>query len=207
MRRMLIILTLVLMTGLEVFGAIGAGDPDPYVSDSGESSKTEVLDPFIEILTGKKTGVFIGDWLNVEGESFAFSLPAGFSVKFFTDNYEIADIIFYGGVVSKIIVGYVYESEPVIETINKVADDYLYNLGDYSITESLSKSVADGTISEIYSLDFSGIPCWFVLNSQSKTPGEFGPGRFFIFLGLPDEMEMELWASLYSGIVQSVSLF
>jgi len=207
MRRMLIILTAMLITGVVVFGAIGADDPDPYENVNSEYSPTEARDPFIEILTGNKTGVYIGDWLNIEGESFAFSLPAGFSVKFFPDTYETADIIFYEAVVSKIIAGYVYESEPVIDTIGKIVGEYLYNLGDYSVTESLSIFVADGSINEVYSLNFSGMPCWFVLNSQSQTPGEFGPGRFFVFLGLPDEIEIEIWASLYSGIVQSVNLF
>ena len=148
MRRMLIILTAMLITGVVVFGAIGADDPDPYENVNSEYSPTEARDPFIEILTGNKTGVYIGDWLNIEGESFAFSLPAGFSVKFFPDTYEIADIIFYEAVVSKIIAGYVYESEPVIDTIGKIVGEYLYNLGDYSVTESLSIFVADGSINE-----------------------------------------------------------
>lgn len=210
--RSVIFLLMILIASTAAFGGMGTGNTTAPGSDTGDTSiEKSAQDPFIELnsrlIDGGDLGINTSDWYSVEGDTFTFSLPPHFSVKFFQDVAEVADIYFYGFVVSKIIVGYLYESEPVTDTLNKVVREYLWEFGDFSITDSCLGLDTGESTTDIFSLEFSGMPCWAVFNSESKNAGDFGPGKYFIFLGLPDEAEIEVWAGWYAGMVRTLNLF
>lgn len=46
--------------------------------------------------------------------------------------------------------------------------------------------VKEGTAVNIYAVDFTGVLCWIIIYSETDSIASFGPGDYFIFIGLPD---------------------
>ena len=55
------------------------------------------------------------------------------------------------------------------------------------------------SVVNVYALDFSGQLCWMALYSESHDAEFFGPGEYFVLLGLADYEEAVMWAEWYTG--------
>ncbi|HDP78848.1 MAG TPA: hypothetical protein ENN47_11870 [Mesotoga infera] len=162
---------------------------------------------FIELasrqLEGEDLGVATENWTFAQGDFFGVMVPRHFTVEFSQDVYEAANIYFYNSLVGKILFGQLHEGEPVLDSLNKVVEDYLMSLGDYGILERFIRQNNESTM-YIYSLNFPGLICWAVFYTESTDVGTFGPGKFFVFLSIPDSDEPELWARWYAGILSEI---
>jgi hypothetical protein len=154
-------------------------------------------------LEGEDLGVVTENWTFAQGDFFGVMVPRHFTVEFSQDVYEAADIYFYNSLLGKVLLGQLYEGEPVQDSLDKVISDYLGGLGDYGILESFVKQNEESTM-YIYTLSFPGLICWAVLYTESTDVGNFGPGKFFVFLSIPDIDEPDLWARWYAGILKEI---
>ncbi len=146
------------------------------------------------------------EWLDVEGETFAFAMQPEFSVEFTTgDGFEVADLGLRGIIVAKLLVGEFEETATTAEIVEEVVWEYLGGFGDYVLIESYSGTVDNSGSININALDFSGQLCWIVVFSESLEPETFGPGEFFVFIGLAEEENKQEWAQWYAGVLLTLT--
>jgi len=58
--------------------------------------------------------------------------------------------------------------------------------------------VKKGSAVNIYAVDFTGVLCWIIIYSETNSIANFGPGEYFIFIGLPDQEHLSQWAEWFS---------
>ncbi|MCP5457773.1 MAG: hypothetical protein H7A29_08085 [Thermotogae bacterium] len=173
------------------------------------SEKEEHTDIFVRmvesLLSEEDLDIYIDDWIEVEGDYFAFMMPPEFSVAFYlADYFEVADLGFQGTVVGKIFVGESEESASTSDVLNQYVYQYLGSFGDYELVDSYTGYVDRESVVNVYALDFSGQLCWMALYSESHDAEFSGPGEYFVLLGLADYEEAVMWAEWYTGILATL---
>lgn len=163
-------------------------------------------DPYISVvrdtLYGEEIEINMDDWIEVGGDYFGFMMPPEFSVEFtMGEDFEVADLGYDGIIVGKFLVGEIYDTVWAIDILYEVIDEYLSSFGDYDILESYSEMVDEDASINIYTLEFPGQKCWITLFSESEDSSMFGPGEFFVFIGLYEEAQKTTWANWYSGML------
>ncbi|HPB64177.1 MAG: hypothetical protein AB2L23_07680 [Mesotoga sp.] len=168
-------------------------------------------DPFIRIIASLLAGEDveienIDSWKDVEGEYFGFAMPPEFSVEFLMgDGFEVADLGIGGMILAKFMVGEFYESAVTTEILGEIVGTYLGAFGGYSIAASHTIKIEGESSINLYALDFSGQFCWIALFSESPNPETFGPGEFFVFLGLVDPTMKDQLAGYYAGMLATLN--
>ncbi len=132
-------------------------------------------------------------------------MPPEFSVSFYlADYFEVADLGVEGTIVGKIFVGELEESAFTSDVLNQYVYQYLGGFGDYELVDSYTGYVDGESVVNVYALDFSGQLCWMALYSESYDTELFGPGEYFVLLGLADYEEAVMWAEWYTGILATL---
>ena len=171
----------------------------------------EERDPFVrlfmDLFNDSRSPVNTDDWIEVQGDRFGFMMNPQFSVHFYPgETSETADLGYSGTVVSKIVVGEIDTSSPIEGVFKEVIEEFLAVLAveGYEIVDSFSSVVKEGTAVNIYAVDFTGVLCWIIIYSETDSIASFGPGDYFIFIGLPDSDNLSQWAEWYAGMVISL---
>jgi hypothetical protein len=108
-------------------------------------------------------------------------------------------------ILAKFMVGEFYESAVTTEILDEIVGTYLGAFGGYKIAASHTISIEGESSINLYTLDFSGQLCWIALFSESPNPETFGPGEFFVFLGLVDPTMKNQLAEYYAGMLATLN--
>jgi len=168
-------------------------------------------DPFIELMKGIVNGeisIVTDDWIDVKGRYMALYIPPEFAVSFtFDETSETADLFLEGISVGKILVGEFYETSSYTGNIfDEIVEEYrmIFNADNYEIADSLSIQ-RDKDSMNLYLINFIGQRCWIALYSESPDIDVFGYGKYFVFVGLPEEERLDQLANFFGGILTTLS--
>ena len=176
-----------------------------------DRSDSAASDPFIELMQNIVDGqisIVTDNWIDVSGRYMWLYIPPEFAVSFtFDETSETADLFMGGVIVGKILVGELYETSSYTGDIfDEIVEEYriTLNADNYEIIDSLSIP-RDKDSMNFYSINFSGQRCWIALYSESPDTDTFGYGKYFVFVGLPEEERVDQLANFFGGILTTLS--